>query len=110
MLLNLVTIPLGLQMLSNEPLVFDELIRGLIAPVRASWSDFNVVSFVSNAGFLSRGVDILLRLAPHVLSTLLIEIGKTLEDPQQFYDPWENNNIKVFLHVLALLSLNTNST
>ncbi|OXU24362.1 hypothetical protein TSAR_016811 [Trichomalopsis sarcophagae] len=107
MLLSVVSIPLGLQMLSNEPLVLEELIRGSIAPVRASWSDFNVVSFISNAGFLSRGTEILLDLAPHVLSTLLAEVCKVLEDPQQFHDPWENADVKLFLHVLSLFSLNT---
>lgn len=108
MLLNIVSVPLGLQMLSNEPLVFEELIRGSIAPVRASWSAYNVVSFISNSAFLSHGTEILLNLAPHVLSTLLVELGKILEDPQYFQDPWENADIQVFLHVLALFSLNTN--
>lgn len=108
MLLSVVSIPLGLQMLSNEPLVLEELIRGSIAPVRASWSDFKVVSFISNAGFLTRGTEILLDLAPHVLSTLLVEICKILEDQQQFHDPWENADVKLFLHVLSLFSLNTN--
>lgn len=107
MLLSLVSIPLGLQMLSNEPLVLEELIRSLIAPVRASWSDLNVVSFISNAGFLTRGTEILRDLAPHVLSTLLTEVCKVLEDPQQFHDPWENTDVKLLLHVLSLFSLNT---
>lgn len=107
MLINLVTIPLGLQMLANEPLIFKELILGSIAPVRASWSAYDVVAFVSNSGHLTRGHELISNLAPHVLSTLLAEINKTLLDPQKFYDPWESNDVKVFLHVLAMFSLNT---
>ncbi|XP_014204749.1 protein broad-minded-like [Copidosoma floridanum] len=106
MMMNLVSIPLGLQMLSNEPLIFEELIRGSIAPVRASWSAYDVIGFVANSGFLARGAEVLTSLAPHVLSTLLAELGKKLEDPREFYDPWESDDVKVFLHVLALFSLN----
>lgn len=107
MLLNIVSVPLGLQMLSNEPLVFEELIRGSIAPVRASWSAYRVVSFISNSGFLSHGTEILSNLAPHVLTTLLVELGKILQDPQKFHDPWDNDDVQVFLHVMSLFSLNT---
>ncbi|XP_058789417.1 protein broad-minded-like [Phymastichus coffea] len=108
MLLSVVAQPLGLQLLSKESLIFDELIRGSIAPVRPSWSAYDVVGFVSNSGYLTRGTLILVDLAPHVLSTLLSEVSKSLEDPKQFHDPWDNDDAKVFLHVLALLSLNTN--
>ncbi|KAJ8675692.1 hypothetical protein QAD02_011478 [Eretmocerus hayati] len=109
MLLKIVSVPLGLQMLSNEPLVFEELVRGSIVPLRASWSAYDVVGFIANSGFLSHGVQILENLAPHALSTVLVELSKLLEDPQQFHDPWENADVNVFLHVLALFSLNTNS-
>jgi MFS-type transporter involved in bile tolerance (Atg22 family) len=108
MLLNILSIPLCLQMLDNQPLIIKELICGSISSVRTLWSDFNVIGFISNSGFLNCGVNTLLNLSPHVLSTLLLELTKILEDPQEFHDPWENANIKVFLHVLALFSLNTN--
>lgn len=109
MLLSIVSVPLGLQMLSNEPLVFEELIRGSIAPVRASWSAYGIVSFVANSGFLSHGTEILSKLAPHVLTTLLVELGKLLlEDPERFHDPWDSDDVRVYLHVMSLFSLNTN--
>ncbi|XP_011498463.1 PREDICTED: protein broad-minded-like [Ceratosolen solmsi marchali] len=108
MLLNLLSLPLGLQMLSNEPLIIKELIRGSISSVRTLWSDFNVIGFISNSGFLTCGIETLFDLSSHVLTTLFIDLTSILEDPHLFYDPWENANIKVFLHVLALFSLNTN--
>ncbi|CAB0035912.1 unnamed protein product [Trichogramma brassicae] len=108
MLLSIASIPLGLQMLSNEPLVFEELIRGSIAPLRASWSAYDRVAFVANSGFLARGVDVLLELSPHVMSTLLLELANLFQDPLLFYDPWEHRHIRVFLHVLAIFSINTN--
>lgn len=108
MLLSVVAQPLGLQLLAKESLLLDELIRGSIAPVRTSWRAYDVVSFVSNSGYLSRGNLVLVDLAPHVLSTLLTELSNSLEDPRQFHDPWDNDEARVFLHVLAMLSLNTN--
>ncbi|XP_014484700.1 PREDICTED: protein broad-minded-like isoform X2 [Dinoponera quadriceps] len=107
-LLKMVSIPLGLQALVNEKLVFEELIRGLIVPLRASWSSTDIVSFISSAGYFDLGYKVLADLAPHVLSTLVSQICANVEDPAHFYDPWDRENIKEFLHILTLFSLNFN--
>ncbi|KAL2716528.1 protein broad-minded-like [Vespula squamosa] len=106
MILKIVSIPFGLQDLTSESLVFQELIRGSIAPLRNSWTSTEVVSFISSAGYFKLGREVLEDLAPHILSTLLIETCKTLEDPHCFYDPWENSIVDKFLHIIALFSLN----
>ncbi|KAF7405263.1 hypothetical protein HZH66_004169 [Vespula vulgaris] len=106
MILKIVSIPFGLQDLTRESLVFHELIRGSIAPLRNSWTSTEVVSFISSAGYFKLGREVLEDLAPHILSTLLIETCKTLEDPHCFYDPWENSIVDKFLHIIALFSLN----
>ncbi|KAL6258490.1 hypothetical protein P5V15_010447 [Pogonomyrmex californicus] len=107
-LLKMVTIPLGLQALVNEKLVFEELIRGLIAPLRVIWSFTDIVSFISSAGYFDIGYDVLADLAPHVLSTLLSQICTNVEDLKFFHDPWDKENIDEFLHILTLFSLNFN--
>ncbi|XP_019698395.1 protein broad-minded isoform X2 [Harpegnathos saltator] len=107
-LLKMVSIPLGLQALVNEKLVFEELIRGLIVPLRASWSSTDIVSFISSAGYFDLGCTVLADLAPHVLSTLLSQTCANAEDPAHFYDPWDRENTKKFLHILTLFSLNLN--
>ncbi|XP_072745888.1 protein broad-minded [Anoplolepis gracilipes] len=107
-LLKMVSIPLGLQALVNEKLVFEELIRGLIVPLRAAWSSTDIVSFISSAGYFDLGYNVLADLGPHVLSTLLSQTCANAEDPKYFYDPWDKENIDEFLHILTLLSLNFN--
>lgn len=104
----MVSIPLGLQALVKEKLVFEELIRGLIVPLRASWSSTDIVSFISSAGYFDLGYNVLANLAPHVLSTLLSQVCANAEDPAHFYDPWDRENVKEFLHILELFSLNFN--
>lgn len=99
---------MAFQMLSNEPVIFEEIVRGSIAPLRASWNDYSVVSFISNAGYLRQGVHTLEELAPHVLTTVLTDFNTILEDPKCFHDPWDNKSFKTILHVLSLFSLNTN--
>ncbi|XP_070165433.1 protein broad-minded isoform X2 [Polyergus mexicanus] len=107
-LLKMVSIPLGLQALVNEKLVFEELIRGLIVPLRATWSSTDIVSFISSAGYFDLGYNVLADLGPHVLSTLLSQICANAEDPKCFYDPWSKENVNEFLHILTLFSLNFN--
>nr|XP_012232849.1 PREDICTED: LOW QUALITY PROTEIN: protein broad-minded-like [Linepithema humile] len=107
-LLKMVSVPLGVQALVNERLVFEELIRGLIVPLRATWSSTDIVSFISSAGHFELGYNVLADLAPHVLSTLLSQTCANAEDPKQFDDPWDRENIDEFLHILALFSLNFN--
>lgn len=104
----MVSVPLGLQALVNEKLVFEELIRGLIVPLRASWSSTDIVTFISSAGYFDLGYSVLADLAPHVLSTLVSQICANMEDPVHFYDPWDRENVKEFLHILKLFSLNFN--
>lgn len=107
MLLKIVSMPLGLQLLSGETVVYEELIRGCIGPLRASWTSSDVVSFISSSASFSLGAKILSELAPHVLSTLLNELCKLLEDFHCFHDPWEERDMETFLHVLTIFSLNT---
>lgn len=104
----MVSIPLGLQALVNEKLVFEELIRGLIVPLRVTWSSPNIVSFISSAGYFDMGYNVLADLAPHVLSTLLSQTCANAEDSKYFYDPWDRENVDEFLHILTLFSLNFN--
>lgn len=104
----MVSIPLGLQALVNEKLVFEELIRGLIVPLRATWSSTDIVSFISSAGYFDLGYNVLADLGPHVLSTLLSQTCANAEDPKCFYDPWGKENVDEFLHILTLFSLNFN--
>lgn len=107
-LLKMVSIPLGLQALVNEKLVFEELIRGSIAPLRVIWSFTDIVSFISSAGYFDLGHNVLADLGPHVLSTLLSQTCTNAEDPRFFYDPWDRENVNEFLHILTLFSLNFN--
>ncbi|XP_077277634.1 protein broad-minded [Temnothorax americanus] len=107
-LLKMVSIPLGLQALVNDKLVFEELIRGSIAPLRVIWSSTDIISFISSAGYFDLGHNVLADLGPHVLSTLLSKICTNVEDPRFFYDPWDRENIDEFLHILTLFSLNFN--
>lgn len=102
----MVSIPYGLKAIVPESLVFEELIQGSIAPLRMSWTSMEVVNFVSSATFFHLGYNILANLAPHVLSTLLSETCKILEDPHCFHDPWDHGEIKKFLHILTFFSLN----
>jgi len=104
----MVPIPFGLQALVNEKLVFEELIRGLIAPLRVVWSSTDIVSFISSAGYFDLGYNVLADLGPHVLSTLLSQTCTNAEDPRFFYDPWDRGNADEFLHILTLFSLNFN--
>ncbi|KAK2586130.1 hypothetical protein KPH14_001405 [Odynerus spinipes] len=106
LVLKIVSIPFGLQDLTHESIAFEELIRGYIAPLRNSWTSTEIVSFISSAGFFYLGCEVLEDLAPHVLSTLLAETCKTLEDQHIFYDPWDDPTVKKFLHIIALFSLN----
>ncbi|KAG5324195.1 BROMI protein, partial [Acromyrmex heyeri] len=107
-LLKMVSIPLGLQALVNEKLVFEELIRGLIAPLRVIWSSTDIVSFISSAGYFDLGYNVLANLGSHVLSTLLSQTCTNAKDPRFFYDPWDKENVDEFLHILTLFSLNFN--
>lgn len=100
------SIPLALRLLINEEVVFEELIRGLIAPLR-SWRSVEVAGCVSNSAYFSLGCRVLAQLATHVLSTLITDICSNLEDPVNFHDPWDNENVQYLLHMLALFSLNT---
>lgn len=104
----MVTVPLGLQALVNEKLVFEELIRGSIAPLRVIWSSNDIVSFISSAGYFEVGYNVLADLGSHVLSTLLSKTCTNIEDPRFFDDPWSRENIDEFLHILTLFSLNFN--
>ncbi|XP_066591370.1 protein broad-minded-like [Prorops nasuta] len=106
LLLKIVSVPFCLQAMARRKILFEEVIRGCIAPLRASWTSSEVVSFVSSAAFFDSGYKILQDLSPHVLSTFLSETCKVLEDPKQFYDPWNDENMDKFLHVFALFSLN----
>lgn len=107
MLLKIVASPLGLGTLVQESLVFEELIRGSIAPLRAPWSSSEILSFVSCAAYFDLGSKIINDLAPQSLSTALEEVSMVLEDPHNFHDPWDNWNLDKFLHVLSALSLST---
>ncbi|KYQ60140.1 Protein broad-minded [Trachymyrmex zeteki] len=127
-LLKMVSIPLGLQALVNEKLVFEELIRGLIAPLRVIWSSTDIVSFISSAGYFDLGYNVLANLGSHVLSTLLSQTCTNAKDPRCFAafmvndsesDDEEKDPSNLFellqaaidedsiYHYLALLSLNT---
>lgn len=106
-LLKMVSVPLGLQALVNEKLVFEELIRGLIVPLRTPWSSIDIINFISSAGYFDLGYTVLADCA-HVLSTLLSQICTNVQDPKYFYDPWDKENINEFLHILTLFSLNFN--
>ncbi|XP_017760235.1 PREDICTED: uncharacterized protein LOC108550852 [Eufriesea mexicana] len=105
LLLKMVSIPFGLKALVQEPSVFQELIEGSIAPLRMSWTSIEIVNFVSSAAFFRLGYNVIANLAPHVLSTLLSETCKILEDPYYFYDPWDHENIQKFLHILTIFSV-----
>ncbi|XP_012534210.2 protein broad-minded isoform X2 [Monomorium pharaonis] len=107
-LLKMVSIPLGLQALVNEKLVFVELIRGSIAPLRVIWSFTDISSFISSAGYFDLGYNVLADLGSHVLSTLLSQTCTNAEDPRFFHDPWDRENVDEFLHILTLFSLNFN--
>lgn len=102
----MVSIPYGLKSLVQESSVFQELIEGSTAPLRMSWTSIEVVNFVSSAAFFHLGYNVIANLAPHVLSTLLSETCKILEDPHYFHDPWDHENIQKFLHILKIFSLN----
>lgn len=104
----MVMVPLGLQAIVNEKLVFEELIRGSIAPLRVIWSSTYIISFISSAGYFELGYNVLADLGPHVLSTLLSKACTNVEDPKFFHDPWSRENIDEFLHILTLFSLNFN--
>ncbi|XP_050576401.1 uncharacterized protein LOC126915612 [Bombus affinis] len=106
LLLKMVSIPYGLKSLVQESSVFQELIEGSTAPLRMSWTSIEVVNFVSSAAFFHLGYNVIANLAPHVLSTLLSETCKILEDPHYFHDPWDHENIQKFLHILKIFSLN----
>ncbi|KYM89657.1 Protein broad-minded [Atta colombica] len=122
-LLKMVSIPLGLQALVNEKLIFEELIRGLIAPLRVIWSSTDIVSFISSVGYFDLGYNVLANLGSHVLSTLL---SQTCSFAAFMVNDSESNNDKEkdypsnlfellqaaidedsIYHYLALLSLNT---
>ncbi|XP_018402534.1 PREDICTED: protein broad-minded-like, partial [Cyphomyrmex costatus] len=107
-LLKMISIPLGLQALVNEKLVFEELIRGLIAPLRVIWNFNDIASFISSAGYFDLGYNVLADLGPHVLSTLLSQTCINAKDPRLFSDPWDRENVDEFLHILTLFSLNFN--
>lgn len=104
----MVAVPLGLQALITEKLVFEELIRGSIVPLRATWSSTDMVSFISSVGYFDLGCNVLADLASHVLSTLLSRTCANIEDPSFFHDPWDRENIDEFLHIVTLFSLNFN--
>ncbi|XP_015438012.1 PREDICTED: protein broad-minded-like [Dufourea novaeangliae] len=106
LLLKMVSIPFGLKALVRESSVFQELIEGCIAPLRMSWNSMRVVNFVSSAAFFHLGYNTLANLAPHILSTLLSETCKILEDVHYFHDPWDHESIHTFLHILTFFSLN----
>ncbi|XP_012273633.1 protein broad-minded isoform X2 [Orussus abietinus] len=106
-LLKISSIPIGLYMLSTEPLVFEELIRSSIVPLRSSWSSNDIIGFVASAAFFKTGFQVLSDLAPQAMSTLLTDLRTILEDPHQFYDPWNDPHVMKFLHIVSLLSLNT---
>ena len=102
----MVSIPFGLKSLVQESSVFQELIEGSIVPLKMSWASIEVVNFVSSAAFFHLGYNVIANLAPHVLSTLLAETCKILEDLHHFHDPWDHTNIQKFLHILTIFSLN----
>ncbi|XP_076749425.1 protein broad-minded [Xylocopa sonorina] len=106
LLIKIVSIPFGLKALVQESSVFQELIEGSIAPLRMTWTSIEVVNFVSSATFFQLGYNIIANLAPHVLSNLLSDTCKILEDPRYFHDPWDHENIEKFLHILTFFSLN----
>ncbi|KYN21117.1 Protein broad-minded [Trachymyrmex cornetzi] len=121
-LLKMVSIPLGLQALVNEKLVFEELIRGLIAPLRVIWSSTDIVSFISSAGYFDLGYNVLANLGSHVLSTLLSQTcfaAFMVNDSESDNDEEKDYPSNLFellqaavdedsiYHYLALLSLNT---
>ncbi|KAG7204911.1 hypothetical protein KM043_005304 [Ampulex compressa] len=106
LLLKIVAIPLGLQALMSHSIILEELIRGFLAPLKKWWLSTNTVGFVPLAAYLQTGYNILTILAPHVLSTFISEVCKNLEDPHEFYDAWDSDNVKMFLHMLAIFSLN----
>ncbi|KAF3430761.1 LOW QUALITY PROTEIN: hypothetical protein E2986_00218 [Frieseomelitta varia] len=106
LLLKMVSIPFGLKSLVQESSVFQELIEGSIVPLKMSWASIEVVNFVSSAAFFHLGYNVIANLAPHVLSTLLAETCKILEDLHHFHDPWDHTNVQKFLHILTIFSLN----
>ncbi|XP_024945813.1 protein broad-minded isoform X2 [Cephus cinctus] len=107
MLLKITTIPLGLEMLAKEKLVFEDLIRGSLTPLRISWISNDIMAFTTSAALLNPGYKIVFNVAPHALSPILSDVCKTVEDPLLFHDPWDNFKVKQFLHILKLISLNT---
>ena len=110
MLLKIASSPLGLRTMVSESSVFEELIRGSIAPLRAPWSSNEIISFVSPAAYFQLGFKTLVDLAPQSLSTILEEVCAFLEDRRNFHDPWDNPILHKFLHVLSALSLSTRCT
>lgn len=107
MLMKISSWPLGIWLLSDHSLVFEELIRTSINPLRHSWKSNDIVSLVVTSAFFDLGFKIIADLIPHTLSMFLNEICSNMEDIQTFYDPWDSGNVEKFIHVLSLISLNT---
>ncbi|XP_034942341.1 protein broad-minded-like [Chelonus insularis] len=107
MLLKVTANPSGLQLLSKCPSVFEELIRSSINPLRYSWSSNEIVSFICSAAFFEYAQRIIVALIPQTFSMFLTDVCSNLENPDLFFDPWNAENAKKFIHVIALLSLNT---
>ncbi|KAK0089101.1 hypothetical protein PV325_009132 [Microctonus aethiopoides] len=106
MLLNIASSPLGLRLLNEHPIIFEELIESSINPLRYSWNSNEIVIFIVSAAFFDFGRKVISQLVPQTFSLFLSDVCENLQDPFTFVDPWDNENAKKFIHVLALLSLN----
>ncbi|XP_044019948.1 protein broad-minded-like, partial [Aphidius gifuensis] len=107
MLMKISSWPLGIWLLSGHELIFEELVRASINPLRYSWKSNDIVSFVISSSFFDQAFKIIADLVPHTLSMFLNEVCCNIEDIQLFFDPWNSENVEKFIHVLSLVSLST---
>ncbi|XP_057318797.1 protein broad-minded-like [Microplitis mediator] len=107
LMIKLAVNPRGLEMLTEFPTVLEELVRGAINPLKHSWDSCETVCFISAAGFFHQARGIMRQLVPQTFSMLLEDICGNLEEREKFFEPWDQDNVKKFVHIVALLGLNT---
>lgn len=107
MLIKIVSSPAALKLLTNYPIVFEEIIRSSINPLKHSWSSNETVAFICSATYFDLGRQVIGDLISQTFSMLLTDVCANLEDPLIFFDPWDTENTKKFIHVVSLLSINT---
>ncbi|CAD6204030.1 GSCOCG00009847001-RA-CDS [Cotesia congregata] len=105
--MKIATTPRGLEMIKDRETVLEEVIRGAINPLKNSWDSLETVCFISAAGFFHQARGIMRQLVAQTFSMLLEDIYKNLEEREMFTEPWEQENVKKYGHIVALLALNT---